>query len=338
MTVSICVRERYTGDDGTPRHRFGVAVTASVPGVGALSPVASADGAVATQGVVNAPLGREAVEALADGESLDSALDRLLDADPDADRRQVHGVDGEGAAAVTGEACHDWCGHRETGQYTVAGTHLTGEAVLDAVAGAYERHVPDPGGSAAKPLAGRLVDALAAGRRAGGDRRDDLQIRSAAVVVARTEQRSPKPYYDDLRVDASETPIRDLRETFELARRGHRQVLAKYGADDRSADAGPDAGPPAGGDSDDGFRSGSRTGLDAEGLAAFVDATAPDALSESIRPADLVTGTGSTDESRDAVGDQPAETGKRETGAAETGERETGAAETSERETGTDEQ
>jgi uncharacterized Ntn-hydrolase superfamily protein len=266
---------------------------------------------------VNARLGREAVDALADGESLDSALDRLLDADPDADRRQVHGVDAGGTAAVTGTSCHDWCGHREAGRYTVAGTHLTGEAVLDAVAGAYERHAPGPDESAAKPLAGRLVDALAAGRRAGGDRRDDLSVRSAAVVVARTGQSPPKPYYDDLRVDASETPIRDLRETFELARRGYRQVLAKYGADDRSADAGPDAGPPAGGDSDDGSRSGSRTGLDAERLSEFVDATAPDALSESIRPADLLSGTGPVEESG-TVGDQRHETQTDETQADET--------------------
>jgi uncharacterized Ntn-hydrolase superfamily protein len=280
-----------------------------------MSPVASADGAVATQGVVNEGLGRDALDALADGQSLESAVETLLRADPDADRRQIHGVDRNGAVAVTGEACNDWCGHRETDAYTVAGTHLTGEAVLDAVADAYEQAAP--GGSTADPLAGRLVDALAAGRRAGGDRRDDLPVRSAALVVARTEDLTPTPYYEDLRVDASETPIRDLRETFEQARRGYRQVLEKYAADDGTT--GGSGGPAAVDDADrDSRGADSSEALDADALAEFVDATAPDALAESIRPADLVTGAVPTDEARgatddDATGetdDEPRQTGK----------------------------
>jgi len=59
VTFSICVRERYTDDDGDDQIRYGVAVTTRLPGVGTLCPFASADGAVATQSLVNVELGRK---------------------------------------------------------------------------------------------------------------------------------------------------------------------------------------------------------------------------------------------------------------------------------------
>ena len=70
MTFSICVRERYTDDDGDDQVRYGVAVTTRLPGVGTLCPFASADGAVATQSLVNVELGRKGIEYLGDGTEL----------------------------------------------------------------------------------------------------------------------------------------------------------------------------------------------------------------------------------------------------------------------------
>jgi uncharacterized Ntn-hydrolase superfamily protein len=46
--------------------------------------------------------------------------------------------------------------------------------------------------------------------------------------VTRTEDRELSPYYDDLRVDATETPIRDLRETFSEAERGFEMAVERY--------------------------------------------------------------------------------------------------------------
>ncbi len=316
MTVSICVRERYAAD-GTEHVRFGVAVTTRVPGVGAMCPFASDDGAIATQGVVNVDLGRRGIEYLGDGLAVEDALRSLLNADPDSETRQVHGVDADGTFAFSGDACGDWYGHREGPGYTVAGNLLTGEAVIDVVAETYEASAPDSPEEDVDPLAGRLVDALAAGHRAGGDRRDDLAVQSAAVLVDRTEDRDPSPYYEDLRVDASETPLSDLRETYERARRGYRQVLEKYGVDDEDADetaaeatgcetaAEGTGGEAAVGDS--GREADGVTGLqtDPAGLAAFVEATGPDELVASMEPSDLLPDEGPDADAAAGAADAP---------------------------------
>jgi len=119
--------------------------------------------------------------------------------------------------------CNDWYGHVVGENYTVAGNLLTGEDVIDDVAAAYES---DAHGEA--PLAERLIDALAAGHEAGGDKREDLKVQSAALQVTNTDEATDDPYYNDLRIDASETPIDDLRETYETAKRGYETVMEKY--------------------------------------------------------------------------------------------------------------
>ena len=115
----------------------------------------------------------------------------------------------------------------------MAGNLLVGEAVVDAVAEAYEA---DRGGDA--PLAGRLVEALAAGQAEGGDRREELTVQSAALVVTTTQEREHVPAHDDLRVDATETPIADLRETYRLAKRGFEDALERH--EERADEAGDD--------------------------------------------------------------------------------------------------
>ena len=232
VTFSICVRERYTDDDGDDQVRYGVAVTTRLPGVGTLCPFASTDGAVATQSLVNVDLGRKGIEYLDDGLAIDDALEALLNADEGKPRRQLHGVDADGTFAFSGDECNDWYGHVVGENYTVAGNLLTGEDVVDDTAAAYES---DAHGDA--PLAERLVDALAAGHAAGGDKRTDLEVQSAALTVCNTEE-TDDPYYDDLRVDASETPVADLRETYETAKRGYETVLEKYAEDSDETDAG----------------------------------------------------------------------------------------------------
>jgi uncharacterized Ntn-hydrolase superfamily protein len=231
VTFSICVRERYTDDDGNDQIRFGVAVTTRLPGVGTLCPFASSDGAVATQSLVNIDLGRQGIEYLSDGIAVDDALEALLNADDGKPQRQLHGVDADGTFAFSGEECNDWYGHAVGENYTVAGNLLTGESVIDDTAAAYES---DAHGET--PLAERLIDALAAGHEAGGDKREDLTVQSAALLVRTTAgDETDAPYYNDLRVDATETLIADLRETYETAKRGYETVLEKY-ADESDAE------------------------------------------------------------------------------------------------------
>ena len=150
VTFSLCVHEPYVDGDGTEHDRFGVAVTTRLVGVGTLCPFASEYGAVATQSLVNVGLGRRGVEYLADGLAVADALEALLNADDGRANRQLHGVDADGAFAFSGEESKPWFGHRDgsdavDGHYTVAGNLLTGEAVVESVADAYEERAPRRG-------------------------------------------------------------------------------------------------------------------------------------------------------------------------------------------------
>jgi len=222
MTFSICVREGYEDEEGTEQTRFGVAVTTRLAGVGTLCPFANEHGAVATQSFVNVELGQKGVQYLADGLHVEDALQALLDADDGAPQRQLHGVDTDGEFAFSGAECKDWYGHAVGDNYTVAGNLLTGEEVIESTADAYESGRDD------RPLAVRLTEALAAGHAEGGDKREELHVQSAAVLVERTEEMAMDPYYDNIRVDATETPIEDLRETVEYATEGYAMAMERY--------------------------------------------------------------------------------------------------------------
>ena len=222
MTFSICVCE--PGDDG---HRFGVAVTTRLPAVGTLCPFVSENGAVATQSLVNVDLGRRGVEYVDEGLAVDDALEALLNADDGREVRQLHGVDRDGTFTFSGQECRDWFGHGDGEGYTVAGNLLVGPEVIDATAAAYEESRGD-----GRPLTERLIDALATGHAEGGDKREDLTVQSAAVRVDAAGREPMAPLYDDLRVDATRTPIEDLRQTYELAVEGHEAAMEKYEEED----------------------------------------------------------------------------------------------------------
>jgi uncharacterized Ntn-hydrolase superfamily protein len=239
MTFSICVHEAYETPDGEAHDRFGVAVTTRLPGVGTLCPFVSENGAIATQSLVNVDLGRDGLRYLEDGLAVDDALEALLAADDGAPQRQLHGVDAETTFAFSGTECGEWFGHAEGEQYTVAGNLLTGESVIEATAEAYDdaavheavdetKGGPSEDDDGADPLAKRLIDALAAGHAEGGDKREELPIQSAAVVVETTESYAFSPPYNDLRIDATETPIDDLRDVYDLAVRGYEDTLIRY--------------------------------------------------------------------------------------------------------------
>lgn len=230
MTFSICVRERYRDEEGDEQTRFGVAVTTRLPGVGTLCPFASENGAVATQSLVNVELGRKGIEYLDDGLAVEDALEALLNADEGAEQRQLHGVGTDGEFASSGPECKPWYGERVGENYTVAGNLLTGESVIESTAEAYEATASgdEPSTDADRPLAVRLIDALEAGHAEGGDKREELPVQSAALLVRSTEEQVMEPYYDDIRVDATETPIADLRETYEHAKRGYEMALERY--------------------------------------------------------------------------------------------------------------
>lgn len=202
MTFSIAAHD-------PERDAYGVGVTTGTVAVGATCPHVSARAAVSTQSFTSVDIGREAVERAAEGTPVDEACGALLDADPHADYRQVHGVGEETTFIFTGEACVGWHGSVTGEHHTVAGNMLSGEAVVTAASEAFEEREGD--------LSERLVSALEAGRDAGGDERGEI---SAALLV-----HDPEPtMYHNLRVDSADDPVGELRALLTEARDAQARV------------------------------------------------------------------------------------------------------------------
>src|SRR5437879_2613576 len=155
---------------------FGVAVESKFVAVGAVVPFAAARvGAVATQAYANTAYGPDALAMLKRGIAPKDVVKKLVTSDEDAAQRQVGVVDARGrAASYTGKECFPWAGHVVGRNFAAQGNILAGEEVLKALARAFEVTKGD--------LPVRLLAALSAGQRAGGDKRGQ---QSAAILVVR---------------------------------------------------------------------------------------------------------------------------------------------------------
>lgn len=208
MTFSIVAR---SPDGGS----FGVAVSTARPNVGSLVPFVSLKGAIATQARVNTDLGRQGLILLAAEIGVKVALQTLLAADADQQRRQVHGLDATAHFAFTGDLCVEWAGQRGGENYSLAGNMLAGPQVLEAMAAAFEAN-------GALELSERLLKALVAGQAAGGDKRGR---QSAALLVA-----SPEPrLYHNLRIDDHPDPVAELGRIYGVVLEQSRQIEQEYG-------------------------------------------------------------------------------------------------------------
>ena len=194
MTWSIVAR----GADGA----FGIAIASRFFAVGMLCPHArSGVGAVATQALVNPHYGPAGLDLLSQGTSPQETIEKLIGADQGRDHRQVHAMDAQGrAAAHTGSACIDWCGHVAGEGLSVAGNMLTGPEVIQA---SFEKFQKEKD----LPFAERLIAALAAGEAAGGDKRGK---QAAALRIYTTEDYASL----DIRVDDHEDPIVELKRLY----------------------------------------------------------------------------------------------------------------------------
>ncbi len=188
---------------------WGVATQSKFLAVGAVVPWAQANvGAVATQSYANTTFGPRGLALMASGLGAQEALDRLLANDEGREHRQVGLVDRSGQAATfTGKQCMEWAGGLIGAGYAAQGNILVGEATVTAIAKGFEK--------AKGELADRLVAALRAGQKAGGDRRGQ---QAAAVLVVR-EQGGYAGFNDryiDLRVDDDPQPIERLAAILQL--------------------------------------------------------------------------------------------------------------------------
>jgi uncharacterized Ntn-hydrolase superfamily protein len=190
-------------------EEWGIGVQSKFLAVGAVVPWAQAGvGAVATQAYCNTTYGPNGLALMAQGLSAQEALDRLIADDEGRAHRQAGLVDAQGRGATyTGDECHDWAGGFIGAHYAVQGNILVSGATVEAMARAFEE--------AKGELADRLVDSLAAGQAAGGDRRGK---QSAAVLVVRHQggYEGFNDRYLDLRVDDDPAPIERLKALVDL--------------------------------------------------------------------------------------------------------------------------
>ncbi|MGH3369774.1 MAG: DUF1028 domain-containing protein [Nocardioidaceae bacterium] len=204
MTFSIVARSA----DG---QSWGVAVASKFLAVGSVVPAAVAEvGAVATQAEANVAYKGQALAHLDEGATAAVALQRLLEEDPGRADRQVGIVDVDGnAASHTGDRCFDWAGGLTDRDVAIQGNILTGPEVVEAMRTAWDATADQP------DLSRRLLAALVAGDRAGGDRRGR---QSAALLVVR-EGAGYGGHDDvavDLRVDDHPDPCVELGRLLDL--------------------------------------------------------------------------------------------------------------------------
>lgn len=200
-TFSIAAYEAAT-------QAWAVAVHSKFISVGSVVPCAEAGaGAVATQALANVAYGPEGVALLRAGTSAEEVVRKLTRADPTREHRQLGVVDARGrAAAFTGGKCLDWAGHEVGEGFTCQGNILFGPAVVRAMARTFESTPGD--------LLDRVLAALAAGQREGGDRRG---MQSAAVLAVRQGAGyGGSDRWVDVRVDDHPSPIEELRRIFRL--------------------------------------------------------------------------------------------------------------------------
>ena len=203
-TYSIVARDPATGE-------MGVAVQSHWFSVGSMVAWAEAGvGAVATQSFVDPAYGKLGLDLMRAGRSAPDALRSLLAGDDGREVRQVAMIDAQGRVlAHTGAKNIESAGHVIGKDYAVQANLMLDERVWPAMARAFEETKGD--------LADRLLAALEAAQKAGGDIRGK-QSAALVVVTGKPSGRSWADRLFDLRVDDSAEPLTELRRLVTLQR------------------------------------------------------------------------------------------------------------------------
>ncbi len=202
-TFSIVARDSITGEMaiGVQSHWFsvGTAVPWAEAGVGA----------VATQSFVDKSYGIKALALIKKGFTAQQALDTLTKADEGREVRQVAIIDRNGNVAVhTGKNCIKYATHIKGTNFSVQSNMMLGSQVCENMAAAFKNA---PG----KPLAVKVLLALEAAQKAGGDIRG---MQSAALIVVPGDS-ATLLWNDktvDLRVDDNPAPLKELRRLYNV--------------------------------------------------------------------------------------------------------------------------
>ncbi len=202
-TYSIVARDPITGEMGVAvqSHWFSVGTAVSWAEAGV--------GAVATQSFVNKSFGIRGLQLLKTGLTAQETLDKLLSDDEGREVRQVAIVDNKGNVAThTGKNCIDYATHIKGNGYSVQSNMMLTDKVCSAMSQAYEKNKN-------KVLAERMILALEAAQKAGGDIRGQ---QSAAIIIVPAKS-DGKPWDErtvDLRVDDSKAPIKELQRLYKV--------------------------------------------------------------------------------------------------------------------------
>jgi uncharacterized Ntn-hydrolase superfamily protein len=193
---------------------LGVAAQSCYFALGSVLPWARAGvGAVATQSMVDPGYGPRCLDLLAGGLSPIDALERVRQADPGRDVRQVGVVDATGrVASFSGARCIEHVSQADGQGYSTQANMMRRPGVCEAMAIAFE--------GATGSLAHRLVAALVAAEQAGGDGRG---VMSAAVLVVEGT-RHDQPWEGvlvDVRVDHHQDPLGELARLVRVAEAYH---------------------------------------------------------------------------------------------------------------------
>lgn len=198
MTYSIVARCERTGQLGVATATSDVAVGARVPWL------RTGVGAVVTQHRTDPRLGPRMLDLMARGATAAEAVHGARHSSVHADWRQLAavGITGPGIAWTGAYVDPSGVSVVTAADHVVAGNILVGDVVGKAASVAFD-------GSAGLELGERLVRALEAGLRAGGE---PDPLRSACLRVHGSEQ---FPLVD-LRVDEHPEPLRELRRLWNL--------------------------------------------------------------------------------------------------------------------------
>ena len=178
---------------------LGVAIATSEMAVGSRCiHVAPNVGAVLTQASTNPRLGVLGLNLMRAGYSASRALAEIAASDTHVERRQLGCLDVSGhAAGRTGAGNRPWAGHRAAHNVVAAANAVVGAEVVEAMFTTFQNKLD-------QPLWERLLAALEAGKRAGGQPDGE---QSAGLYVVDREAFATV----DLRVDLNPEPVRELR-------------------------------------------------------------------------------------------------------------------------------
>ncbi len=188
---------------------LGIAVQSKFLAAGAIVPhIKFGVGAVATQALANPAYGPRGLELLERGLSPQETVEQLIQEDEASDQRQVGIIDADGRSATfTGKNCLEWAGGTAGENFAAQGNILVNRETVTALAETFQNEQGR--------LADRLLAALEAADRAGGDRRGK---QSAALLVYKEKggYGGLTDKFIDLRVDDHPEPIIRLAELLEL--------------------------------------------------------------------------------------------------------------------------